>query len=44
LTLVSIERPVCPMYTFSQSQRMLYTPGDFRARWSLKGRRKLESP
>jgi hypothetical protein len=43
LALVSIERPVCLMYTFPHSQGMLYTPGVFKARWSLMGRRKLES-
>jgi hypothetical protein len=43
LLLVSVECPVCPMYTFPHLQGMLYMYDVFRARWSLMGQRKLEN-
>jgi hypothetical protein len=42
LILVSIDRPVCPMYTWPHSQRRLYTTGVHSPRSSFTGRRKLE--
>jgi hypothetical protein len=37
-----LDRAVCPMYTWPNSQVMLYTPGVISPRSSFIGRRKLE--